>query len=360
LLFQNHLKSPLEFAVKASVWEALKIRVKEWFVYLPPSSRLTADLSTLKSTALVLFSPLLGAFLIYGTVILSAVGEVFIVGLYISLSAYWLKEAQGLVDNYRRLLFTSAVAATVLAGVLLWFKVVNFWGFWAISLAAVPVFALLYVFGSFGQVRTRRIVKTLSVFLAIIGLISLTFSAALVYHVEDRSEVSHSQNIFREYFLLNRQLPEEVVNINLTTQDHFLVDMTKIQNANFASSASIKFTVSDQPLGPNATIYFSANTLDSAYIKGWDVPKNATYVFTLQFNYISANYVWVEVTRVWSTIEMIPATVATPLLAQYMTPTLIAASALLVGSIAVPIQQELKLKFAKKKNDSERGARLSY
>jgi hypothetical protein len=316
------ISSRSEFATQDSKWKTLRTR-----------------------TTYALLSPLFAAVLIYETVALSIVSEIIIVGFYVGLSIYWLREAHGLDDNYRRLLFTCSIATTVLAGVLLWFAVVNPLGYWILSLVAVSVFALLYGLGSLGQVRPRRILKTLSVCFAIIGVISLLFSFALVYHVEDRTEVTHSQNIFSEYFLLSRQLPDEVVNISLTTQDHFSVDMTKERGANVDPSASIQFTISDQPLSPNATIYFSANTIDSLYTQSWDAPKNGTYVLTLHFNYEAANYVWVGVTRVWSTIEMIPSEVATPLLAQYTAPTLIIASALLIGSIAIPIQQVLTKKY---------------
>jgi hypothetical protein len=295
-------------------------------------------------TTYALLGPLLTAVLIYETVALSILSEIIIVGFYIGLSIYWLREAHGLDDNYRKLLFISPTATIAVAGLLFWFNIVNILGYWTISIIAVSVFALLYGLGSLAKVRTRRILKTLSVCFAIIGVISLFFSFALVYHVEDRTEVTHSQNIFSEYFRLSRQLPDEVVNISLTTQDHFSVDMTKQEGANVDPSASIQFTISDQPLSPNATIYFSANTIDSLYTQSWDAPKNGTYVLTLHFNYEAANYVWVGVTRVWSTIEMIPSDVATPLLAQYTVPTLIIASALLIGSIAIPIQQGLTKK----------------
>jgi hypothetical protein len=93
--------------------------------------------------------------------------------------------------------------------------------------------------------------------------------------------------------------------------------MTKAHGANANPSASVTFTISDQTLSGNATTYFSANTIDNWNTMSWDVPKNGTYVFTLHFNYEAANYVWVGVTRSWSTIEPIPAEVATPLFAQF-------------------------------------------
>ena len=128
-----------------------------------------------------------------------------------------------------------------------------------------------------------------------------------------------------------------MVNISLTTQDHILVDMTKAQHANFDPSANVLFTISDQPLNPNATVYFSSSTV--AFVgQGLGCPKNGSYVFTLHFNHIASNYVWVGVTRVWSTIEMRPSVVARPLLAQFMAPTLILAAALLASSVAIPIR----------------------
>jgi hypothetical protein len=259
--------------------------------------------------------------------------------VYIGITVYNLRKYHGLQDIFSGGLFAASIGTVIVGAFLFWLKILSAMNSIILVISSMAVFTLLYAWVQrAGKMGIRLPHKSLAFSLALIGIIALASSLAVVYHIEDRTEVTHQQNIFSEYFRLSRQLPDEVVNISLTTQDHFLVDMTKAQNANLDSSASILFTISDQPLSSNATVYFSANTIDSWYIKSWDVPKNGTYVFTLHFNYIAANYVWVGVTKVWSTIEMIPSEVATPLLAELMIPTIIVAAASLTTSVSIPIQ----------------------
>jgi hypothetical protein len=337
-----------EFSTRDSIWKILGIRIKEWFLSQPQSkigqiTNLPANI--LKFTTYFLFAPLLGALLIYETAMLNAVGEIFITGLYICLSIYWLKEIHVLGDVYRGFLFISAIAATVIAGVLLWLTVVNFISYWIISIVAISVFTLLYGLGNLGQVRTRRILKVLSVCLAIIGLISLIFSLALVYHLEDRlTPVSHGEGILVTDFTLNRSIPDTQVPKNLTANDWVDIEIivAHILHANGASS--VDFQISNQSSSSSSTpqVYFSSNNITNWISKHWEAPQNGTYYFTLHYNYTVETVFDIAIGRSWSTNEMLPTKISNPLLADYITPTLLATSILLATSMTIPIQQIIK------------------
>ncbi len=257
---------------------------------------------------------------------------------FIGLTIYNLRKYQGLQDIYSCGLFAASIGTEIACAVLYWFRILTTLSSIILVISSVVVFTVLYALVQRADKLSVRLPhRALAFSLALIGILALASSFAVVYHIEDTSEVPHSQQIFSEYFRLSQQLPDEVVNITLTTQDHISVDMTKAQNANLDPAASIHFTISDQPLNPNATVYFYSSTLDWLGLKSWDVPENGTYVFTLHFDYQSANYVWVEVTRSWSTIEDIPSEVATPMLAAFSPLVLVLAVVFLSASLLVPI-----------------------
>jgi len=258
---------------------------------------------------------------------------------FIGMTVYNLRKYHGLQDLLSCGLFAASIGTVIAGAFLYWLKVLSAMNSIVLVISSMAIFTLLYAcVQKAGKIGIRLPHKLLVFSLALIGIIALVPSLSVAYHVEDRTEVTHQQNIFSEYFNLSRQLPDEVVNINLTTADKIEIDMTKQHGANVDSYASIVFTVSDRNLSSSAKIYFSSNTIDSWFTQTWTPPKNGSYVFTLHFNYEAANYVWVGVTRVWSTIEMIPSVVATPLLTQFTIPTMALAAALLAAGISIPIR----------------------
>ena len=238
--------------------------------------------------------------------------------VFVFITIYNLRKYQGLQDMFSGVLFAASIGSVILAVALNWIEALSVTNAAILIIMSMAVFTLLYAcVQKAGRLGINLPHKSAIFSLALIGIIALASAFAVVYHTEDTSEISHTQNIFNEYFRLSQQLPDEVVSINLTTADHISVDMTKQQNANCDPSASITFTISNESLGSNAAVYFSSSTIDSWWVKNWEPPENGTYVFTLHFNYAAANYVWVGVTRTWSTIEPIPSEVATPLFAQF-------------------------------------------
>ena len=334
--------------------KSLRSRIRGWFPQEPvlnipriqlfiKQSNKPWDLS--KNIGNFLYGQLFLCLIILNLFIVGSIEGFFVIfwiGLifaFIGITIYNLRKYHGLQDLLSGGLFAASIGTVIVSAFLFWLRTLSATNSIILVISSMAVFTILYALVQrAGKIGIRLPHKALVFSLALIGIIALAPSLSLAYHVEDRTEVTHQQNIFSEYFNLSRQLPDEVVNISLTTQDHILVDMTKAQHANADPSANVQFTISDQPLNPNATTYFSASTIDSWNIKSWDAPKNGTYVFTLHFNYLSSNYVWVGVTKVWSTIEMIPSEVATPLLAQFMIPTMVLAVALLAISVAIPIR----------------------
>ena len=335
---------------KKSLWSHIRgwfpqepvLKVPQIHFLIKQSSKpwnLSKNISSFFYGQLLLGSFIINLFMVSSTnEFLALILSCFIVA-FIGITVYNLRKYHGLQDLLSGGLFAASIGVVIVSAFLFSLKTLSATNSIILVIFSMPVFTILYALvQSAGKIGIRLPHKALVFSLALIGIIALVPSLSVAYHNEDTTEVTHQQNIFSEYFNLSRQLPDEVVKISLTTQDHVLVDMTKEQNANFDPSANVLFTISDQPLNPNATVYFSSSTLDSLWVKSWDVPQNGTYVFTLHFNHIASNYVWVGVTRVWSTIEMIPSVVATPLLAQFMAPTLILAAALLAASVAIPIR----------------------
>lgn len=337
-----------EVAYEGGTWKWLRMRIKELFIYQPyrqigPTTIFIANFW--KFTACFLFAPLFTAVLIFGTVVQGAVGEISIIGVYLGLVVFWLKTAHALQGKFKGLLFMGSTATTVVAGALLWLTIIDAVGFWTIALLAIPVFTLLYGWESLGQPRTRRILKALSVCFVIIGLISLVFSLALVYHVEDRlTAVSHHENIIRTDFTLNQSIPDVRVPKNLTVNDTIGIEVTVVHFLHVNGSSSLDVQISNQSLSSPSTpeVYFSATNRTTWISKQWVVPQNGTYYFTIHYNYTVETEFDVSIGRGWITNEMLPTKIATPYLAEFMAPTLLAASTLLATSIAIPIQQMTK------------------
>ncbi len=335
---------------KKNLWSHLRgwfpqepvLKVPQIHFLIKQSSKpwnLSKNISSFFYGQLLLGSFIINLFMVSSTnEFLALILSCFIVA-FIGITVYNLRKYHGLQDLLSGGLFAASIGVVIVSAFLFSLKTLSATNSIILVIFSMAVFTILYALvQSAGKIGIRLPHKAMVFSLALIGIIALVPSLSVAYHDEDKTEVTHQQNIFSEYFNLSRQLPDEVVNINLTTADKIEIDMTKQHGANVDSYASIVFTVSDRNLSSSAKIYFSSNTIDSWFTQTWTPPQNGTYVFTLHFNHIASNYVWVGVTRVWSTIEMRPSVVARPLLAQFMAPTLILAAALLAASVAIPIR----------------------
>jgi hypothetical protein len=288
-----------------------------------------------------------------------------IIAFFIGLTGFLLRRKQGLNDWYSGILFVNALAIIGFTGVLFWFTIINFTGYAIISIVILSVFSLPYALveklkktDSLPQ-GGRNKHKIISTIFVLAGIILLVFSLALASHVEQRlGAVEHNENFLRQTFYLTQQIPDTTLSANLTTQDGLAFGIFPASVVPHSSNySSIDFSISYQPAfgEPLVKVYernnISSHTADGS--GGWSVTQNGTYILNLHYNYNGTTHVNENIGRYWSTTEPVPTTLYTPLLATYMVPTLIIASALLIGSIAIPIQQVLKIKSMNNKQYSD-------
>ncbi len=262
------------------------------------------------------------------------------------------------------ILFVNTLAVIAVTSVLYWFAVINVTGFAIISIIAGSFFVLLYALDE--KLKTDFLSKIgmdkrkiVSIIFVVIGIILLVFSLALVSHVEQRlTEVPHRENLLSKDFDLDRQIPNATVSVNLTTQDAIAYGIFPASyiNSRLKGYSSIDFSINYKPAsgGPLIKVY-ERNNISSRTLDGggyWSVTQNGTYILTLHYNYNETIHVNENIGRVWSTSELLPTVVYTPLLASYMAPTLIIASVLLTGSAVIPIQQIAKASYLKHKQGS--------
>jgi hypothetical protein len=285
----------------------------------------------------------------------------------------FIRKNGALKSVFSKILFLSALILIVLSGIFFSFHIITSIGFLAISLVTVPALTLLYAWvGKFSKqadshsYQATNKHKIISVIFVLAGIILLVFSFALVSHMEQRlGEVSHYQKLLSQDFNLTQQIPDTTLSANLTTQDRlaFGIFPADYFNPHSKGYSSVDFSVSYQPaLGEPLVVVYEYDNI-SGYnrdpIGGWSVTQNGTYILNLHYNYNATAHVNENIGRYWSTTELVPTTVYTPLLATYMTTVLIAASALLIVSVAIPIQQLLREKSVKNKQSSEFNPTLS-
>lgn len=190
--------------------------------------------------------------------------------------------------------------------------------------------------------------KSLSLVLAILGIILLISSFALTSHVEDRLiSVPQTKDIANDGFYSNQTVPDAEIQANLTTQErlHFQIMIARYY-PHMSNGSSVKFTISNQSLSSDkpTNIYFSNDKigLPNDYYMYWSAPENGTYYFTLNYNLSAGNFISYDISKVSHIEEPIQVLVFTPLLPQYLMPILILTSAaLLVTGIAIPIRNIL-------------------
>jgi hypothetical protein len=266
----------------------------------------------------------------------------------------FMKKKNALKSVFSKIFFSSALILIVLSGVFFGFHIITSTGFLVVSLVTVPTFTLLYAWvekfskqtesHSYQTKNKHKIVGTIFV---LAGIILLVFSLAFASHVEQRlGEVRHHENILSQDFNLTYQIPDTTISANLTTQDSLAYGIYPASYPHQKGYSSIDFTISYQPAleEPIVKVYERNNISSRASdgSGGWSVTLNGTYILNFHYNYNETIHVNENIGRQWSTTELLPTTVYTPLFANYMAPTLIIASALLIGGIAIPIRNVLQ------------------
>ncbi|HEX7482980.1 MAG TPA: DUF4064 domain-containing protein, partial [Candidatus Bathyarchaeia archaeon] len=278
-----------------------------------------------------------------------------------------MRKKDALKSIFSKIFFASAFILIVLTGIFFGFHILTSTGFVSISLVTIPIFTLLYAWvenfpkqtlsHSYQAKNTNKIISTIFV---LAGIILLVFSLAFTSHIEQKlGPVRHNEIILRQDFNLTQQIPDTTLSVNLTTQDRlaFGIFPADYFSPHSRGYSSVDFSISYQSaLGePFAKVYeydnISSNNRDP--IGSWSVTQNGTYILNLHYNYNETIHVNENIGRYWSTIEPVPTTVYTPLLADYVAPTLIISLALLTVSVAIPIQLFLKEKSMKNEHYNE-------
>jgi hypothetical protein len=121
--------------------------------------------------------------------------------VFIGITVYNLRKYHGLQDIFSGVLFAASIGTPVAGGFLFWLKILSAMNSIILVISSMAVFTLLYAWVQrAGKMGIRLPHKALAFSLALIGIIALASSLAVVYHIEDRTEVTHKQDIFSEYF----------------------------------------------------------------------------------------------------------------------------------------------------------------
>jgi hypothetical protein len=286
------------------------------------------------------------------------------ISVWTGLTVFLLRRKQGLNDWPSSILFINAIAIVASTGALFWFAIINFTGYVITSIVIVSAFSLLYAWNEklktdFPLKRGKNKHKFVSTIFVLTGIILLMFSLALSSHIESRlTSVGHDETLLNQTFNLTQQIPNNTVSVNLTTQyrlDFFILPASIVPHS--SNYSSIDFSISYQPpLGQPPVEVYERNNI-SSYTHdptgSWPVPQNGTYNLNFHYNYSEKANVEEIVGKHWLTIEPVPTKVYTPYLASYTAPTLIIASAFLIGGTVIPIQQVLKIKSFNNKQSSE-------
>jgi hypothetical protein len=257
-----------------------------------------------------------------------------------------LRRIHGLNDWYSILLFASALATVGLGGYLLRFQFIDFIGFTMLLLVDMSVFGLLYAWAQrTAHQKSIRLHKTLSMLLAITGIFMLGSSLAVVSHIEYKlTKADLSEEIIGNNLKLTEPVPDIEVPANLTNQDQVSISIVVSQKQGAVGRSNVDLTISDQPSVSNqtATIFFQESNITNDFFRKWDVPQNGTYYFLLRYNFVAEGYASTAITKHWSANASVPTQVSTPLLAEYMAPTLILGVTFLVGASSIPILRKFR------------------
>ena len=198
------------------------LKVPRIQLFIKQSSKpwnLSKNISSFLYGQLFLGSFIINLFMVSSTnEFLALVLSCFIVA-FIGITVYNLRKYHGLQDILSGGLFAASIGTVIVSAFLFWLKTLSAMNSIILVISSMAVFTMLYALVQrAGKIGIRLPHKALVFSLALIGIIALVPSLSVAYHVEDRTEVTHQQNIFSEYFNLSRQLPDEVVNISLTTR----------------------------------------------------------------------------------------------------------------------------------------------
>ena len=279
-----------------------------------------------------------------------------------------MRKKNALKSIFSKIFFASAFILIVLIGIFFGFHIITSTGFVAISLITIPTFTLLYAWvenfpkqtasHSYQAKNTKKIISTI---LVLAGIILLVFSLAFTSHIEQKlGTVRHNEALLGQSFRLTQPIANSTVSANLTTQDRLSVTIFLAQIIGLPhENSTVDFTINYQTT-PNATPVnvFSKTNFTSLVPPmdmslSWPVPQNGTYHFNIQYHFEGEVMAEVSISRYWSTNELVPTTIYTPLLSDYWVPSFIAASALLIVSVAIPIQVFFKAKSMKNENYNE-------
>lgn len=275
------------------------------------------------------------------------------------------KKKELLKNVFSKIFFTSALILIVSTGIFFSFHIITSIGFIIISLIAVPTFTFLYSWVEKSSKQTgsnlhkaKNRYKIISTIFVLAGIVFLVFSLAFTSHIEQKlGTASHHEFILSQDFNLIQPIPDTTLSVNLTTQDRLAYGIYPASYPHQKGYSSIDFSISYRPVlgDPLVKVYersnISSRTSDGS--GGWSVTQNGTYILNLHYNYNETIHVNENIGKYWSTIEPVPTTVYTPLLADYMAPILIISLALLIVSVSIPILQLLKTKSLKNEHYNE-------
>ncbi|MCW4023852.1 MAG: hypothetical protein NWF01_02315 [Candidatus Bathyarchaeota archaeon] len=258
---------------------------------------------------------------------------------------FWLRRQRGLHDWYSGLLLTSAIGMVMGAGLLFWFAILDFIGYWVISIVNVSIFGLLYAWAQeTPQQKSLNMKKTLCILLAIAGIIILSTSLTVTGHIEDKlTTLDQYERIFGNSIKLTEGLPDVAASANLTNQDQVIISIIVASKNSAAGRSNLDLTISNQPVGSNqtATVFFHEISINNDFYRRWTAPENGTYYFLLHYNFVAEGFATTYIAKHWVSSELVPTQVYAPLLAQYMLPTLISGIALIVAASLIPILRKL-------------------
>jgi hypothetical protein len=233
------------------------------------------------------------------------------------------------------------------ASYLFWLAINDFIGYVILSVVGISIFTLLY---AWAQRTTHQksidLHKSLSLLLAVTGIIILSSSLAVTSHIEYKmvTNADLSEVIIGNNLKLTEPVPDIETPANLTTLDQVTISVVVSQKQGVVGRSNVDLTISDQPAVTNqtATIFFQESNVTNDFFRRWDVPQNGTYYFLLRYNFVAEGYASTAITKHWSANTLVPTQVNTPLLAESMPPILILGMTFLLGTSLIPILRKFR------------------